>query len=87
MLRDTHAPAFLLPQLLLCGLLGPRDEMLTGLRVLSNVLPLTYAYDALSRVARGGGMDGRLALDLGVLVGATLLALVLGAATLKRQTA
>ncbi len=79
-------PAFLLPQLLLSGLLGPRDQMARGLEMLSNFLPMTYAYDALERVARGGSLDGRLGLDVAVVALVTALALGLGAATLRRRT-
>jgi ABC-2 type transport system permease protein len=57
-----------------------------ALATASRVLPLTYAFDALTRVARGVG-GGRLALDVAVIVGAIVLALVLGAATLRRRTA
>jgi ABC-2 type transport system permease protein len=53
---------------------------------IAHALPLTYAFDALTRVARGVG-GGRLALDVAVIVGAIVLALVLGAATLRRRTA
>jgi ABC-2 type transport system permease protein len=80
-------PAFLLPQLLLCGILAPRDSMSDGLRWLSAVLPMTYAYDALSRVAAGDGLRGDVAVDVAVLVAAALASLALGAATLRRRTA
>lgn len=80
-------PAFLLPQLLLCGLLAPRPTMARGLEILSDYLPMTYAYDALSRVASGEGLSGRVAADTFALAGATVLALGLGAATLRRRTA
>ena len=80
-------PAFVLPQILLCGLLVPRDQMSGWLDTLAGALPFTYAYDALARVAEGQSFAGRLALDVAVVVGATLLALVLGAATLRRRTA
>jgi ABC-2 type transport system permease protein len=80
-------PAFVLPQFLLCGLLAPRDSMAEPLQWLSDVLPLTYAYDALARVAAGAGLGGRVAVDLLVTLGATVLALALGAATLRRRTA
>ena len=60
--------------------------MAEWLRVVSALLPLTYAYDALARVAAGGPYGGRFALDLVVTVGATLLALALGAVTLRRRT-
>lgn len=79
-------PAFVLPQVLLCGLLVPRDQMAEWLEALSALLPLTYAYDALARVASGEDLDARFALDVVVIVGATLLALALGAATLRRRT-
>jgi ABC-2 type transport system permease protein len=79
-------PAFVFPQLLLCGLFADRAAMATWLRWISDALPLTYAYDALARVAGGGALDGRFALDVAVIVGGTVLALTLGAATLRRRT-
>jgi ABC-2 type transport system permease protein len=79
-------PALVLPQILLCGLLVPRSQMSDWLDVLAGALPFTYAYDALARVSVGEAFEGRLVLDVGVVVGATLLALALGAATLRRRT-
>ena len=79
-------PAFLLPQLLLCGLIAPRDSMAKLLRWASDVLPMSYAYDALARVAREPDPGGGVAVDAAVLIAATLLALCLGAATLRRRT-
>jgi ABC-2 type transport system permease protein len=79
-------PAFLLPQILLCGLLVPRDQMADWLQWISAVLPMTYAYDALSRAASDADLGWRFVLDVVVLVGVTLVALVLGAATLRRRT-
>lgn len=80
-------PVFLLPQILLCGLVAPRSAMAPALEMLSNALPMTYAYDALSRVAAGDGLAGRVAGDAALLAGACMLALALGAATLRRRTA
>ena len=77
-------PAFLLPQILLCGLLAPRDAMAPALEALSQVLPMTYAYDALDNVTRGTGDGAGSAL---VVVGCAVLALLAGAATLRRRTA
>ncbi len=79
-------PAFILPQILLCGLLVPRDQMAEWLQVVSAAMPMTYAYDALSRAATEVELGPRFWLDLAVTVGVTLLALVLGAATLRRRT-
>ena len=45
-------PAFVLPQILLCGLLVPRDKMAPVLEWISVLLPLTWAYDGLARGRR-----------------------------------
>src|SRR5881628_3790154 len=47
-------PAFVFPQLLLCGLLTPRERMARPLELLSAMLPLTWAYDGLHRAATLG---------------------------------
>ena len=65
----------------------PREQMSEGLDTLAGALPLTYAYDALARAASDQAFEGRLALDVAVVAGVTLLALALGAATLRRRTA
>jgi ABC-2 type transport system permease protein len=78
-------PAIVFPQILLCGLFVARSEMATWLRVISYALPLTYAYDALARTA-ANTLDARFALDVAVVAGCTVLAVVLGAATLRRRT-
>jgi len=80
-------PAFVLPQFLLCGLLVPRDEMPDFLHAVSSVLPLSYAVDALRDVTTNAEVATSTWVDLGVVVGAVLLALGLGAATLRRRTA
>lgn len=80
-------PATVFPQLLLCGLLVPRAQMAGILQDASDVLPLTYAYDGLDRVTRLGGFDGTTVRDLVIVIGVTLLALGLGATTLRRRTA
>jgi ABC-2 type transport system permease protein len=79
-------PAFVLPQILLCGLLVQRDQMAEWLQWVSAVLPMTYAYDALARAATESPLGSRFWLDVAVVVGSTILALVLGAATLRRRT-
>jgi ABC-2 type transport system permease protein len=80
-------PAFVLPQLLLCGLFVARDQMAAALEAVAGALPLTYAFDALDRVASGDDFGGRGWLDVAVIVGVTVLALCLGALTLRRRTA
>ncbi|GLZ15233.1 transport permease protein [Actinomadura sp. NBRC 104425] len=79
-------PAFVLPQALLCGLIMPRDQMASWLEAISDVLPLTYAVDAMQQVSREPDVGGELVRDIVVVAGCTLLALLLGAATLRRRT-
>ena len=78
-------PAFILPQILLCGLLVPRDQMAPVLDWISYVLPMTYAYDGLAR-ATADDLATRLGVDVAVMAGAIVLSLVLGATTLRRRT-
>ena len=80
-------PAFAFPQLLLCGPFVARDQMAGALEAASYALPLTYAYDALDRVTSDGSLGARGTADVLVTGGVILLALALGAATLRRRTA
>ena len=78
-------PAVVFPQILLCGLFVPRDQMAGWLHTISYFLPLTYAYEALARTA-SDQLDARFALDVAVVCACIVLALALGAATLRRRT-
>ncbi|HMS72394.1 MAG TPA: ABC transporter permease [Baekduia sp.] len=80
-------PATIFPQLLVCGLFVARDQMAGWLQALSDLMPLTYAYGALAEVSAHGGMTSTAWRDLAVVAGVTLLALALGALTLRRRTA
>jgi ABC-2 type transport system permease protein len=77
-------PAFVLPQLLLCGLFADRDTMAWPLRWLSDVFPLTYAVDGMQRLSDG---SAGFTADALVVAGCSLVALALGAATLQRRSA
>ena len=79
-------PAVVLPQLLLCGLLAPRDGMAEPLRLLAGLMPLSYAVDAMQRVTASARIDGGLVEDLVVIAAFAIVALVGGAATLRRRT-
>jgi ABC-2 type transport system permease protein len=79
-------PAVIFPQLVLCGLFVARERMAGALRALSSALPMTYAYDALTR-ATLDQTDWRLAVDALVVLGTALVALTLGATTLRRRSA
>ncbi|HEY1317493.1 MAG TPA: ABC transporter permease [Gaiella sp.] len=80
-------PAIVLPQVLLCGLLVPRDEMGAVLEAISWVLPLSYAVDAMQRITVEATVSTRTLVDLAVVVAAIGLSVALGAATLRRRTA
>ncbi|MGB6425393.1 MAG: ABC transporter permease [Solirubrobacterales bacterium] len=79
-------PAFIFPQLLLCGLFVPRAQMAPALEALSWALPMTYAYDALERVTVNGELGSRGIVDVIVVIAAALLSLALAALTLRRRT-
>jgi len=80
-------PAVVLPQFLLCGLLVPTDRMATWLDWLSRVLPLRYAVEGMDRLTGAAAVTGLVWRDLIVVLGCALVALLLGATTLRRTTA
>jgi ABC-2 type transport system permease protein len=80
-------PALVIPQILLCGLFVARDDLPDVLRVVSDVLPLSYAVDSMQRVQASATLDWDFWADLLVIVGFVLAAVGLGAATLRRRTA
>jgi ABC-2 type transport system permease protein len=77
----------MIPQILLCGLLVPRDQLPGVLHAISDVLPLSYAVDAVVGVAAGNGFGEGAGADALVVAAFILAALALGAATLRRRTA
>jgi ABC-2 type transport system permease protein len=79
-------PAFVLPQFLLCGLIVPREQLPRVLELLSDVLPLSYAVDAMVVVARDPEPVGEVLVDVIVLLAICVLALGLGSLTLRRRT-
>ncbi|MEP6855052.1 MAG: ABC transporter permease [Pedococcus sp.] len=78
-------PAFVLPQFLLCGLFVPRGSMPSVLEAVSNVLPLSYAVDAMQELV-GAADQGEVWRLVAVVGGFAVASLVLGAATLRRRT-
>jgi ABC-2 type transport system permease protein len=79
-------PAFVLPQLLLCGLFVPRDQMPAFLHWLSDLFPLSYAVDGVSRAGVSSTWTTALGVDVAVVIACVPLALMLGAVTLRRRT-
>ena len=79
-------PAVVVPQLLLCGLIWPRDKMAPALEAISNLLPMTYTINALTEVTRHTTATAALWGNLTVVALSALGALLLGALTLRRRT-
>ncbi|MFI5036711.1 MAG: ABC transporter permease [Acidimicrobiales bacterium] len=75
-------PAFILPQLLLCGLVISVSRLPAALRVVADVLPMTAAVHAIAPLQSNLYYLGQFAIMLAYI----LAALVIGAATLRRTT-
>ena len=78
-------PALVIPQILLCGLFVPRDQLPRVLEVISDVLPLSYAVDAMQSVA-APTETGDVWQDIAIIAAFVVAGLGLGALTLRRQT-
>jgi ABC-2 type transport system permease protein len=79
-------PAVVVPQLLLCGLIWPRDKMAPALEAISNLLPMTYTINALTEVTRHATATSALWRNLSIVAFTAITALLLGALTLRRRT-
>jgi len=79
-------PIVVLPQILLCGLFVARDQMAGWLQAISDVMPMTYAVEALQEVGANAQATDLLWRDLGIVAGCVVVALTLAAATLRRRT-
>jgi ABC-2 type transport system permease protein len=79
-------PAFIFPQLLVGGLLVPLNQMPDLLEKIAYCLPLTYALDALGSIASNADLTSDTWRDLWVVLGFMVVAILLGALTLRRKT-
>lgn len=79
-------PVVVMPQVLLCGLLVPREQLVWWLRVASDAMPLSYSVEALVEAGARGSATATVWRDAGIVGVFTLGALVLAAATLRRRT-
>lgn len=80
-------PVMVLPQLLLCGLFQPRDQMAPLLNWLSALMPMSYAVSAIQEVTANASLTSTYVRDALVVAGCAVVALVLGAGSLRRRTA
>lgn len=79
-------PVVIVPQLLLCGIIVPRAALPDWLQWISNVLPASYALEALQEVGRHPGLTSTAVRDMLIVIGFAAVALCLAAATLRRRT-
>lgn len=79
-------PITVTPQLLTCGLFAPRDQMAGWLQAVSDVFPLTYAVEALQQAGVRQSPGATYWRDLGIVAAVVVVALIAGAATLRRRT-
>jgi len=80
-------PLIIIPQLFLCGVLWPVEQMPDYLQWLSRILPLTYAVDGLRDIMLAGKSLLDVWFELSVLVGFAVIISILAAITLRRGTA
>ncbi len=78
-------PAFIFPQLLVCGLFVAREQMARPLQWFADIMPLTYSVDAMKQVTVHSNWTYTHSKDLVVVIGFTVVALILGSITIRRQ--
>ncbi|WP_218894324.1 ABC transporter permease [Mycolicibacterium vinylchloridicum] len=79
-------PVFIVPQLLLAGIIVPRNQMPTWLEWISNAMPASYALEALREVNANPGLTDIAIRDIVVVLAFAVAAMALAAATLRRRT-
>ncbi|MCV7098734.1 ABC transporter permease [Mycobacterium kubicae] len=79
-------PVVIVPQLLLAGVIVPRATMPDWLEWISNVMPASYALEALQQVGAHAELTDVAVRDIVVVLAFAIAALCLAAATLHRRT-
>ncbi|BDI22867.1 ABC transporter permease [Herbiconiux sp. L3-i23] len=80
-------PALVFPQVLLGGIIVPREDMPDVLHAISDWLPLSHAIDALDLVSTEADATGDVLRELAIVAAFAVVAVVLAAVTLRRRTA
>jgi len=79
-------PAVIFPQFLLCGMLIPLDRMPDLAETIARCLPMTYAVEAMQNVGRQTEISGDSWRDVTVVAACVVVAIILGAGTLRRRS-
>ena len=77
-------PLIIIPQVFLCGVLWPVEQMPDYLQWLSAILPLTYAVDGLREIMLSAKSLIDVGLELAVLAGFAIVFSIVAALTLRR---
>jgi len=80
-------PLIILPQIFLCGVIWPVEQMPNYLQWLSAILPLTYAVDGLRDIMLAGKSLLDVGFELAVLVGFAVIISIVAAITIRRGAA
>ena len=80
-------PLIIFPQVFLCGVIWPVEQMPNYLQWLSAILPLTYAVDGLRDIMLAGKSLLDVGFELAVLVGFAVIISIVAAITLRRGAA
>lgn len=78
-------PLIIFPQVFLCGVIWPVEQMPDYLQWLSTILPLTYAVDGLRNIMISGENLSDVGFELAVLVGFAIVISIVAAITLRRS--
>lgn len=78
-------PAFIFPQLLVCGLFIARDKMADWLQWFSDVMPLTYSADLMKQISTTTGWTSDHTKDVIVVASVIVGVLLLSAITIRRR--
>lgn len=79
-------PVLVIPQILLCGLFGPRDQMAGWLQPIADLMPLRYSVEALEEIATNTGLTRTYWVDVVIVAAVTIGILVLASLTLRRRS-
>lgn len=80
-------PLIIFPQIFLCGVIWPVEQMPDYLQWLSKIMPLTYAVDGLRDIMLAGKNLLDVWVELVVLIGFAVITSILAALTLRRGAA
>ncbi|RAX21646.1 MULTISPECIES: ABC transporter permease [unclassified Actinomyces] len=78
-------PVIIGPQIFLCGLLVARDQLPRVLELCSNVLPMSWAVDAVGELSTSTAPTTAFAADLGLVAGVGVAILAVAALTVPRR--